>query len=308
MVNPNGVVSSGYWSPAPTADILNDWDASPDASYTTTYDWYSSLTVDLEDPTGGPYTAIKVKLRAKSAFGDPDVLTVRINAGGVGSWVVTLNGNFAEYSHEWTGLNMSAAELADLQVEIEVTDFYDDWVNVSALQVELVSEVAAPPEEPDPIRVMIDCQPYRNSNPLNYRSRGKVHVVIFGSADFDVSQIDSTSVRLAGVASVSARIRKVYSRADRTRDEYPDLVLKFRTQHLIEALEEPVGQGLENGDEVLLILTGNLKDDSATPIEGEDTAVVFGKRHKHKNKHKNKNTGKNHWKWWKKNKHDREKD
>lgn len=307
IVNPNGVVSSGYWSPVPTAGILNDWEASPDASYTTAYDWYSGLTVDLADPTGGPYTAIKVKLRAKSAFGDPDVLSVGIHdAGGqIGStWDITLSGAFAEYASEWTDLNMTAAELADLQVEIEVTDFYDDWVDVSAVQVELVSEGTAPPEVPDPIHVTIDYRPHKSSNPLNYRSRGKVRVVIFGSADLDVRQIDRASVRLAGVAPVRDRIRRVHSRADKTRDEYHDLVLMFRTQQLIKALEIPLGKELENSDRVSLNLTGNLKDDTATPIEGEDTAVVFGKRHKHKKK----GTWKNYWKWWKEKKHKREKD
>jgi hypothetical protein len=72
----------------------------------------------------------------------------------------------------------------------------------------------------------------------------------------------------------------------------------FKAQQLIEALEESSGEELENGGPVPLILTGNLKDDAATPIKGEDTAVVFGivfgKRHKHKKNGK----WKNHWKWW----------
>jgi hypothetical protein len=146
----------------------------------------------------------------------------------------------------------------------------------------------------------MDYRPYRSSNSLNYRSRGKVRVVIFGSAAVDVSEIDRESVRLAGVAPVRDRIRRVYSRADRARDEHHDLVLMFKTQQLIKALEESSGEELENGDQVVLELTGNLKltgileDDGVTPIEGEDTAVVYGKRHKHKKKGK----WKNHWKWW----------
>jgi hypothetical protein len=302
IVNPDGVVSWG-WSPTPTAGIegdegrIDDWGPDADSSYVTADDWDYSLTVDFADPTGGPYTAIRVKLRASTGyFGG--VLSVGINAGGdeIGYFDVTPGSGFQEYSHELTGLNMTAAELADLQVEIMVTYFAGYELSISAVQVELVPEVAAPPpEEPDPIHVTIDYRPYRSSNPLNYRSRGKVRVVIFGSANVDVRQIDRESVLLAGVAPVRDHVRKVYSRTDRARDEHEDLVLMFKAQQLIKALEESSGEELKNGDPVDLELTGNLiKDDGVTPIEGEDTAVVFGKRHKHKKNGK----WKNHWKWW----------
>ena len=295
-VDPDGVVSSGDWQPAPTAGILSDWGADDaDSSYVTADDWDYSLTVDFADPTGGPYTAIKVKLRASTDyFGG--VLSVGINAGGdeIGYFDVTPGSGFQEYSHELTGLNMTAAELAHLQVEIMVTDFADYELSISAVQVELVSEGTAPPDVTDPIPVKIDYRPYRSSNPLNYRSRGKVRVVIFGSADVDVRQIDRESVLLAGVAPVRDHVRKIYNRTDRARDEYEDLVLMFKAQQVIKALEKSLDKELKNGNEVVLKLTGNLEDDTATPIEGEDTAVVFGKRHKRKNQ----DNWKNFWKWW----------
>jgi hypothetical protein len=296
-VDPDGVVSSGDWQPAPTAGILSDWGADDaDSSYVTADDWDYSLTVDFADPTGGPYTAIKVKLRASTDyFGG--VLSVGINAGGdeIGYFDVTPGSGFQEYSHELTGLNMTAAELAHLQVEIMVTDFADYELSISAVQVELVSEGTAPPDVTDPIPVKIDYRPYRSSNPLNYRSRGKVRVVIFGSADVDVRQIDRESVLLAGVAPVRDHVRKIYNRTDRARDEYEDLVLMFKAQQVIKALEKSLDKELKNGNEVVLKLTGNLiKNDTATPIEGDDKAVVFGKRHKRKNE----GNWKNFWKWW----------
>ena len=300
-VDPDGVVSSGRWSPGPTAGILNDWDAEPDLSYVTADDWDYRLMVDFVDPTGGPYTAIKVKLRASTgSFGG--VLSVWINAGGseIGYFNVTPGSDFQEYSSpEWTlDPILTKEELKDLQVEIMVTKFAGHVLSISAIQVELTPEVAAPPEVPevtDPIDVKIDYRPYRSSNPLNYRSRGKVRVVIFGSADFNVREIDRESVLLAGVAPVRDHIRKIYSRTDRARDEYEDLVLMFKAQQLIKALEKSPEQELKNGDSVDLVLTGNLiKDDTATPIKGKATAFVFGKRHKHKKNGK----WKNHWKWW----------
>lgn len=299
IVNPDGVVSSGVWWPAPTADDLNDWDNTdpgPDGSFTAAQDEYDPLTVDFADPTGGPYTAINVKIRASSdSYGD--VLSVGIHAGvnEIGDFDVAPGSNFQEYSQEFTGLNMTAAELAGLQVEIKATIFSYNTLSVSAIQVELVSEGTDPvPKEPDPIHVTIDYRPYRSSNPLNYRSRGKVRVVIFGSADVDVRQIDRESVLLAGVAPVRDRIGKIYSRTDGARDEYEDLVLMFKAQQVIKALETSLKRELKNRDEVVLVLTGNLKDDGVTLIEGEDTAVVFGKRHKRKNAE----NWKNYWKWW----------
>ncbi len=305
-VNPDGVVSSGYWSPVPTAGILNDWDNTdpgPDDSFITAQDENDSLTVNFADPDGGPYTAIKVKFRARSNYGYTDV-RVGIYAGGaqidVDDGYLTFKGDFAEYSYEWTGLNWTPEDPANLQVQMKVI-YFSDLMDISAVQVELTPEVVAPPEEPDPIHVNIDYRPYRSSNPLNYRSRGKVRVVIFGADDFDVRQIDRESVLLAGVvAPVRDHVRKIYNRTDRARDEYEDLVLMFKTQQVIKALEESLGQELKNGERVVLELTGklkltgNLKDDGATAFEGQDTADVFGKRHKHKKK----GNWKNSWKWW----------
>ena len=304
IVNPAGVVSSGDWWPVPVYEDLNDWDADPDASFASAFD-FSSLTVDFENPTGGPYTAIKVKLRAGSN-GESD-LRVSVYAGGArigDEWFLTLSGNFAEYSYETTDLNMTE-DLTDLQVEIVIT-YVSEQMDISAVQAELVSEGADPPVVTDPIPVKIDYRPYRNSNPLNYRSHGNVLVAIFGSADFDVRQIDRESLLLAGVAPVrgALRIGKIYSRTDRARDDYKDLVLMFETQQLIQALEISRGRELKNGEPVILSLTGNLKDDGATPIEGQDTAVVFGKHHKDKKKGK----WKDHWKWWKEKRHQREED
>jgi hypothetical protein len=306
-VDPDGIVSfSGAWAPVPSVERLNDWDSNPDASSAGIYDeGYNIMRLNFEEPKPGSYTTIKVKLRVNSASNDyNNKLNVRIFAEGTqlgDDWTLRLPEilDFTEYPNEeypneWL-VNMTAAQLADLQVEIEVTEYNWGSLQFSAIQVELVSEDTDPiPEVTEPIQVTIDYRPYRSSNSLNYRSRGTVRVVIFGSADFDVSRIDRESLRLAGVAPVRERIRRVYSRTDRARDEYEDLVLKFKTKQLIKALEKSLEQELENGDQVPLNLTGNLKDDGATPIEGEDTAVVFGKRHKHKKKGK----WKNHWKWW----------
>ena len=150
IVNPDGVVSAGDWWPTPTAGILSDWGPEADLSSVAANEWEDSMTIDFEDPTGGPYTAINVKIRASSdSYGDE--LRVGINAGGGRDFYVTPDSSFQEYSHEFTGLHMTAAELAGLQVEIQATIFSYNTLSVSAIQVELVSGgTAPPPEEPDP--------------------------------------------------------------------------------------------------------------------------------------------------------------
>ena len=101
-VNPSGVDFSGYWSPVPEVDHLNDWDNTnpgPDASFITAMDENDSLTIDFKVPTGGPYAAIKVKFRARSSYGYSDA-KVGISAGGAQIDVegsLTLYGDFAEY-------------------------------------------------------------------------------------------------------------------------------------------------------------------------------------------------------------------
>jgi hypothetical protein len=313
-VDPDGVVSSsgGWWPDDPVYEDFNDWGTNPDEDFASVYD-QGNVTVafDLKDLTEGPFTAIKVKLRAGSWA--ESYLHVVPYAGGerIGDsgdeWYFTVNGNFDDYEKDWTGLNMTKDQLAGLEVEIKIGDTWEEQMDISAIQVELTPEVVAPPDVTDPIHVTIDYRPYRSSNPLNYRSRGKVRVVIFGADDFDVRQIDRESVLLAGVVAPvrhAQRIRKIYSRTDGARDEHEDLVLMFKAQQVIEALEKSLERELKNRDEVNLVLTGNLKDDTATPFEGEDEATVFGKRHKRKNE----DNWKNYLKWWKEKRHQREKD
>lgn len=149
-VNPNGIDSfwGDDWWPAPSVESLNDWPDADGDSVAGIIEPSGGLTVDLDDPTGGPYTAIKVKLMTYS-FGDTSVV-VRLKGAGIDDeWSQNISaGGFTEYSSdvpEWTGLNMSAAELADLQVEMEMYPM--DMLQIAAIQVELVSESTEPPVE-----------------------------------------------------------------------------------------------------------------------------------------------------------------
>jgi hypothetical protein len=57
-------------------------------------------------------------------------------------------------------------------------------------------------------------------------------------------------------------------------DGFDDLTLKFDTQEIVAALGE-----VDDGDELVLTLTGNLLD--GTPIEGKDCVLILNKGKKH---------------------------
>jgi hypothetical protein len=121
--------------------------------------------------------------------------------------------------------------------------------------------VADDPVPPPPVTVAIDIKPDSAENPFNVQSQGLLPVALLGSADVSVSQIDLTSIKLAGVAPVRSAI------ADLQSDGYPDAVLHFQDQDISGLLT-----GVTDGEIVMLKLTGVLLD--GTSIEGTDVITV----------------------------------
>ena len=137
----------------------------------------------------------------------------------------------------------------------------------------------------EPIPVDVDIKPMSCPNPLNVRSKGVLPVAILGTEEFDVMTVDPASILLNLGLHVSP-LRWAYKDVatpyetdcggchELGPDGYLDLVLKFDTPEL-------VAQDLlrhEDGAEVVLQITGNLKEEfSGSPIIGEDTIVVINK-------------------------------
>jgi hypothetical protein len=126
--------------------------------------------------------------------------------------------------------------------------------------------------------VHVDIHPTSCPNPLNVKGSGKgvVPVAVLGTADFDVTDIDPTTIELEGVSPSRWAVEDVTTPvADgdacecttEGADGYDDLTLKFDRQAIIQA----VGN-VEDGDEIVLTLTGALDD--GTAIEGSDCMVV----------------------------------
>lgn len=121
------------------------------------------------------------------------------------------------------------------------------------------------------IAVDIDIKPGSYPNSLNINGHGVIPVAILGSADFDVTQIDFSTLRFAGLevrvkgnGAPQCSIKDVsgdFTNPEGAPDGYQDLVCQF--------VDNPdtwlPGEGVAK-------LMGNLLD--GTPIEGTDEIII----------------------------------
>ena len=144
----------------------------------------------------------------------------------------------------------------------------------------------------DTAHVYVDIKPGSWPNPLNTKSNGLLTVAVCGTEDFDVTEIDPTSIRLSLEDNLLtfmdevSPIRWSYEDVatpyimdadgghDLEGDGYLDLVLKFKIQELVEADLS----SYTSGEMVVIILTGNLMEDfDGTPIHGMDFVMVLSR-------------------------------
>jgi hypothetical protein len=111
--------------------------------------------------------------------------------------------------------------------------------------------------------------------PMSFTS--VIPAAVLGTVDFDVLDIDLSSITLAGVppvrysvADVAAPLIKDLGKcacAVTGRDGYDDLTLKFNKWAIVQVLGE-----VYDGDTIPLTITGQLQD--GTPFEGTDCVVI----------------------------------
>ncbi len=153
--------------------------------------------------------------------------------------------------------------------------------------------------------VPLDIKPRSCPNPLNVKGGGPtellfsniapladddplaaggavVPVAILGTADFDVSEVDVTSLRLEGIAPVMVHFEDVATPVmdDPTQscecttadpDGLTDLVLQFSRSDLIAAIG-----AVNDGDEIMLTLTGSQLD--GILLAGGDCVIIRGRK------------------------------
>ena len=127
------------------------------------------------------------------------------------------------------------------------------------------------------VKIPFDIKPGSCPNPINPKSKGVLPVAILGTAEFDVLDIDVSSLLLEGVPPIRSSIEDVTAPfvgdecdcAEEGPDGYDDLTLKFRTQEIVAAIWP-----IASGDERVLTISGTLLD--GTPFEASDCVVVVG--------------------------------
>ena len=119
---------------------------------------------------------------------------------------------------------------------------------------------------PTAITVSIDVKPGSDPNSINLGDQGLLPVAILGEADFDVSNINASTIELEGVDMTtrgSAKAPKLaYSFEDVNGDGYTDLMAFF-------SIADLVLEGVLTETTTALTLTATLYDGTST--EGTDS-------------------------------------
>ncbi len=138
------------------------------------------------------------------------------------------------------------------------------------------------------IDIAVDIKPQGCPNPLNTNNKGVIPVATLGTPDFDVTQVDLTSILLAGVSPSRSNFEDVATpfepftgKEDCDFDCYElgpdsvlDLTMKFDAQELVAALGD-----VADGDCIVVTLTGSLMEAfGGTHFFGEDVLRIKKKK------------------------------
>ena len=115
------------------------------------------------------------------------------------------------------------------------------------------------------IYVEIDIQPGEYPNTINSDAHGNIPVAIFGTASFDVSQIDPTTVTMSGLAiRVKGNGNPITEISDLNNDGYADITVKIEDS-----------DGVFVAGTTIALLTGYLYQEfGGTLFEGTDEVTV----------------------------------
>lgn len=127
------------------------------------------------------------------------------------------------------------------------------------------------------VSVPFDVKPGSCPNPLNLGAKGVLPVAVLGTEDFDVHDIDASSLLLNGVAPLRTSFSDVATPfmgdtcgcTTDGPDGFTDLTIKFEALDVAQTLDPG-----PNGTTRVLTLTGNLQD--GRPFVAEDCVVLRG--------------------------------
>jgi hypothetical protein len=155
---------------------------------------------------------------------------------------------------------------------------------------------------PGPVMGLLDIRPGACPNPFNPKSNGVLTAAVLGTPDFDVSDIDVSTISMEGAASIRAKIKDVSAFVvsgdecgcpGNTPDGLDDMVLTFRMQEVVAGLQPGSGyeltkksdqsilagsrRPLGHGNRLTLAVSGSLTN--GTTFEVGDCVTVVGHQH-----------------------------
>jgi hypothetical protein len=253
---------------------------------------------DPLDPTSPLCRFIEANVFQEQVVGAADVGSTwlfdydakRGNIGGVTTakaFIKTLdpNAGYALTNFIWIDMTDVPAEWGSYQIAIAI----DATLEGQILQFGFLTDTTAYNDSGifydnvnfrmKPISVKLDVKPEGCPNPLFAGSKGVLPVAVVGTVDFDVNDIDVSTLRLEGIAPVNYGYEDVATPytgdlcgcTESGADGVLDLTLKFDSELIASA----IGFYTDSGDQVLT-LTGNLLD--GRPIEGLDCVFFVGRR------------------------------
>jgi len=201
-------------------------DSTGDAEYAD----FSNVPASVVDSCGDTSSVVDLGLGVNDAVNDSSKSP---------RWGAFANDHV--YTVDFTGLG------APVSFTFHDCDYSD---NTGALTVEVLAPAVIP--------IDVDVKPGSDRNPINVGSRGVIPVAILGSADFNVQDVDASSLAF-GVNGAHAEGQGEID--DVNDDGYPDLMLHFRTQSV----------GVEDGDTELCLSGANW---DGVRLEGCDSIVT----------------------------------
>lgn len=220
---------------------------------------HASVTVTAENPSYPVGSSATVTVTANGALYQT-LINIKIVDGPNAGYEETVNGSFGASGLVGTFTYESTGVAGVDTIEAYVNPDYLSFKDKGATTVEWIEEA------PQVVFTAIATRPK-----LNVKSHGVLSIVVCGSDVLDVNSINLDSVGLMGVSAVRHTYEDV-GRCPDGPDGRGDLILKFKTQKVVEALGEVV-----DGKPVDLLLTAKLVDERPLEVQFQMEILKKGK-------------------------------
>ncbi len=233
-------------------------------------------TIKVTSPTDGEEIPAYSVTVVGTATDDEGIASITINGEDV---TFDTTGNPDDPNEVGFSYDVNLPDIGENTITVVATDIDEtDPVTLTLTVIRVETEV---------IECPVDIKPGSCPNPLNVGSQGVLRVAIAGTGDFDVTTVDTDSIKLIDIAPLQTSYEDVCTAffpllgkedaldcTEEGPDGFLDLTLKFDMQEIVPA----IGEDVVDGEVIVLTLTGNLFEEfGGTPIKGEDVVIILKK-------------------------------